>query len=116
MIHNRNDLKQFRKELRSNLTSAEATLWNSLKNSKLGKKFRRQHSVGSYILDFYCAPERVAVELDGEHHFTEEGLKYDEERTRYLKSLNIRVIRFENVKVFENLDGVLEEIRACFDK
>ena len=116
MIHNRNNLKQFRKELRNNLTPAEAVLWNSLKNSQIGKKFRRQHSVGNYILDFYCAPERVAIELDGQHHFTEEGLKYDEERTRYLNSLNIRVIRFENVKVFEDLDGVLEEIKACFDK
>ena len=112
-IHNRKELEPFRKRLRNNLTSAEATLWKYLKGSQLGKKIRRQHSVGNYILDFYCATERIAIELDGQHHFTEEGMKYDKGRTCYLNSLNIKVIRFENVKVFENLEGVLNEIKAC---
>jgi very-short-patch-repair endonuclease len=79
------------------------------------KKFRRQHSVGNYILDFYCATERVAIELDGAHHFTEEGMKYDEARTKYLNSLNIKVMRFENSRVLENVKSVLAEIRACLD-
>ncbi|MEO7992545.1 MAG: DUF559 domain-containing protein [Chryseolinea sp.] len=114
-IHNRKNLKHFRRDLRNNSTSAEAVLWNHLKESKLGKKFRRQHSVGNFILDFYCPTERIAIELDGAHHFTDEGIKYDEVRTQYLNSLNIKVIRFENVKVFEDLEGVLDEIRACFD-
>ncbi len=114
-IHNRKDLKQFRRNLRNNSTSAEAVLWNHLKGSNLGKKFRRQHSVGNFILDFYCATERIAIELDGAHHFTDEGIKYDEDRTKYLNSLNIKVIRFENVKVFEDLVGVLNKIKACLD-
>jgi very-short-patch-repair endonuclease len=80
-IHNRKNLKPFRKDLRNNLTSAEATLWKYLKASQLGKKFRRQHSAGNYILDFYCATERIAIELDGKNHFTEDGMRYDEVRT-----------------------------------
>jgi very-short-patch-repair endonuclease len=114
-IHNRKELEHFRKSLRNNLTSAEATLWKYLKGKQLGKKFRRQHSVDNYIIDFYCATERIAIELDGEQHFTEEGMKYDAERTAYLNSLNIKVFRFENVRVFEDLQNVLAEIKACFN-
>jgi very-short-patch-repair endonuclease len=114
-IHNRKELEKFRKELRNNSTSAEATLWKYLKGKQLGKKFRRQHSVGNYILDFYCATDRIAIELDGEKHFTEEGMRYDAIRTNYLNSLNIKVIRFENVRVFEDIESVLNEIRAAFN-
>lgn len=114
-IHNRKYLEKFRKQNRKNSTSAEATLWHHLKAKKLGWKFRRQHSVGNYILDFYCATERIAVELDGEYHFTEEGRKRDEVRTGYLNGLNIRVLRFENKRVFEDLGGFLGEIRGAFD-
>lgn len=114
-IHNRKELESFRKELRNNLTSAEATLWIELKGKQLeGRKFRRQHSVGSYILDFYCPSEKLCVELDGAHHFTEEGMAYDKERTAYLNSLNIRVIRFKNADVFERMEKVLSEIRSNF--
>jgi very-short-patch-repair endonuclease len=112
-IHNKKYLEPFRKDLRNNLTSAEATLWKYLKGSQLGKKFRRQHSAGNYIIDFYCATERIAIELDGKNHFTEDGMKYDEVRTFYLNSLNIKVLRFENVRVFQELDKVLEEIKAA---
>ena len=80
--HNRKRFEERRKSLRKKLTAAEATLWNLLKGKQLeGRKFRRQHSVGKYILDFYCPSERLAIELDGEHHFTDDGLAYDEKRT-----------------------------------
>jgi very-short-patch-repair endonuclease len=111
-IHNRKQLEPYRKSLRNNLTSAEATLWNHLKQNQLGIKFRRQHSVGPFIVDFYCAKSRVAVELDGAGHFTDQGMAYDEKRILYLNQLNIKVIRFENARVFEDLQGVLEEIKA----
>lgn len=112
-LHNRRDLKNYRKKLRNSLTPAEATLWIHLKNKKLdGRKFRRQHSVGSFILDFYCPSEKLAIELDGQGHFTEEGIKYDQDRTQFLEAQGIKVIRFENIDVFENLEGVLEEIRS----
>jgi very-short-patch-repair endonuclease len=111
-IHNRKRLETFRKNLRNHSTSAEATLWNHLKQQQLGAKFRRQHSIGNYIVDFYCAPQRIAIELDGANHFTEEGIKYDEKRSAYLRSLNVIVIRFENREVFENLAGVLDKIKT----
>lgn len=105
-------LKQRRSELRNALTPAEAVLWKSLQRSQLdGKKFRRQHSIGPYVLDFYCAEDRLAVELDGQEHFELIGSEKDASRTAYLNRLNIRVLRFENCWIFENLDGVLETIR-----
>lgn len=114
-VHNRQYLKKRRKQLRKKLTSAEAALWNLLKNQQLeGRKFRRQHSTGNYILDFYCASEGIAIELDGAHHFTDEGFKYDEQRTRYLNNLKIKVIRFENEEVFQSPDGVIAEIKKHF--
>jgi very-short-patch-repair endonuclease len=118
-IHNRIELKQRRKELRNNATPAERLLWCSLQHGSLaGYKFRRQHSVGFYILDFYCPSERLAIELDGDTHFTEEALEYDRERTTYLNSLSIKVLRFLNTDVYDNLDAVgdriLEEIRKPY--
>ncbi len=114
-IHIKKILKQRRKDLRNNLTPAEAFLWKLLQHSKLeGKKFRRQHSVGFYILDFYCPAEKLAIELDGAHHFTDDGYKYDQERTKYLESLKIRVVRFENKDIFEAADLVLKKIKDSF--
>ena len=111
-IHNKHPLKPRRKQLRSSLTPAEASLWKSLQRSQLdGKKFRRQHSVGNYILDFYCPECRLAVELDGQKHFNSIASEYDYRRSEYLRKLNIRVLRFENRVVFENLEGVLHAIR-----
>ena len=111
MIHNRAVLKSRRKELRNNATSAEKLLWSILQHSNLGGfKFRRQHSVGPYILDFYCPSEMLAVELDGDSHFTDEAIAYDCERTAYLNALNIRVIRFPNTDVYDNLNVVGEKI------
>jgi len=110
-IHNRELLKARRRELRRSLTPAEAALWKNLQRSQLGgKKFRRQHSVGPFILDFYCPECRLAVELDGQTHFNPAVWEYDCSRSDYLNRLNIRVLRFENRDVFEHLDWVLEKI------
>lgn len=114
-INNLSYLKETRRTLRNNLTPAEATLWTLLKGKQLeGRKFRRQHSVGNYVLDFYCTTERLCVELDGAYHFTEDGMRYDEERTAYLNSVDIRVVRFENKQVFDDPGGVLDEIKRNF--
>ena len=112
-INNLKQLKDNRRTLRNNLTSAEATLWRFLKGNQLGKKFRRQHSVGPYILDFYCASEKLAIELDGQDHFTDAGFVRDEIRTEYLKQFSIRVLRFENDEVFLATEAVLEKIREA---
>ncbi|MBC7391185.1 MAG: endonuclease domain-containing protein [Opitutaceae bacterium] len=114
-LNNLPKLKDKRLQLRKTLTPAEAKLWTLLKNNQLeGRKFRRQHSVGNYIIDFYCPSEKLAIELDGAGHFTEEGMAYDEERTEVLNSIGIKVIRFENETVFKFLDHVLEEIKRNF--
>ena len=100
-----------RKELRNNSTPAEKLLWSVLQHSNLGGyKFRRQHSVGAYILDFYCPSECLAVELDGDSHFTDEAIEYDRERTAYLNALGIKVFRFLNTDVYDNLNVVCERI------
>jgi len=111
MIYNRPPLKSRRKELRNNSTPAEQKLWSVLKHSNLGGyKFRRQQSVGSYILDFFCPSERLAIELDGDSHFTDDAMEYDRIRTGYLNALNIRVLRFLNTDVYDNLDAVCDNI------
>ena len=108
-------LKTFRTELRKNLTPAEASLWKVLKRSQLeGRKFRRQHSVGDYILDFYCPAERLAVELDGQVHKSERAELYDHERKLFLNYYGILVLRFENFLVFDELEYVLGNIRYWF--
>lgn len=111
-VHNIKELKENRKRLRNGLTPAEAKLWSLLKGSQLdGLKFRRQHSVGPYVFDFYCPAQRLYIELDGAVHFTDDGYEYDAARTEYLSTLNISVLRYENKDVFENTEGVLEDIR-----
>ena len=113
-LNNIKPMKDFRKKLRNSGTSAEATLWIYLQKKKLGKKFRRQHSIGYYVLDFYCPEEKLAVELDGAHHFTPAGMDHDEKRTAYLNEHGIRVIRFENNEVFYSLEAVLQAIKSNF--
>ena len=114
-IFNKKPLKELRKELRKNLTPAEAVMWNALQKKQLeGRKFRRQHSIGNYIVDFYCPKEKLIVELDGAGHFTPEGSDQDKKRDAYMARLNIKVLRFENRDIFNNLDAVLEVIKSNF--
>ena len=113
--HSREELKGFRQQLRHNLTPAEAFLWNQLKSRKFeGKRFTKQHSIGQYIVDFYCASEKLIIELDGEVHNNPIAQDYDLNRTTDLKILGLKIIRFENKMVFENLASVLEEIKDNF--
>ena len=110
--HNQPAQAQQRKELRNNSTSAEAVLWNLLKARQLGVKFRRQFSVGSYILDFYSPEIKLCIELDGASHFTYGGTDYDFERTNYLKNHHgIEILRFENITVFKYPDEVISAIK-----
>ena len=114
-VHTKNELAEKRKKLRSNLTPAEAFLWNYLKAKKLdGKRFTKQHSIGNFIVDFYCASECLIIELDGEGHNNPEVQENDVNRTKYLNSLGFKVIRFENKMVFDFLPSVLKEIKDNF--
>jgi very-short-patch-repair endonuclease len=106
-------MNELRRHLRHNLTPAEAALWKALQGSKLeGKKFRRQHSIGNFVVDFYCPECRLAIELDGEKHFNLIASEYDLRREEFLHSQNVRVLRFENRSVFEHPDGVLQAIKG----
>ena len=100
-------------ELRKEMTPAERCLWQALRGNALdGAYFRRQTAVGTFILDFYCAKSRLAVEVDGGQHL--EQADYDAERTRWLgEERGIRVIRFTNEDVLQNLDAVLDVIREA---
>ena len=101
--------------MRRRSTPAEDRLWQALRRSQVeGRKFRRQHSIGPFIVDFYCPAERLAVEVDGPVHRLPRVREKDARRTRYLTTRNIRVIRFENWQVYEQLDLVLQEIAATF--
>lgn len=114
-IHNRKYLKDFRKELRNDLTPAEAVLWTCLQKKQFGgRKFRRQHSIGKYVVDFYCPAEKLAIELDGAGHFTQAAEKYDMRRDKYIGDLGIKVLRFENSDIFDHLEAVLEDIKVNF--
>jgi len=116
-INNLPYLKTFRKDLRNNLTPAEAKLWTMLKGKQMeGRKFRQQHSVANYILDFYCPEERIAIELDGQGHFEATQAEYDSERDLFLESFGIKVLRFENKWVWDNPDGLLDEVKSYFGK
>ncbi|MBQ0734643.1 endonuclease domain-containing protein [Aquimarina celericrescens] len=115
-IHTKKSLQEYRSELRKNMTPAEAFLWKHLKSKKLnGKKFQRQHSIENYIVDFYCASEKLVIELDGEIHNLPEVIEKDRIRTRRLNELGFTVIRFENKMVFDHLPSVLSEIQDHFN-
>ena len=114
-IFNRTHLGKQRKELRNNATPAEAMLWKALQRKQLaGRKFRRQHGIGNYIVDFYCPDEQLIIELDGAGHFTVLGQEADRERDAYFKALGLQVIRFENYLVAQDMEGVLAAIRSKF--
>ena len=98
-------------ELRKNMTEAEEILWNELKNKKLGGyKFRRQHPILKYILDFYCHKVKLGVELDGDIHNSKGQKFYDQDRTENINKYNIEIIRFHNDEIKNNLSTVKKRI------
>jgi very-short-patch-repair endonuclease len=114
-IHSKPELKDLRKNLRKHLTPAEAYLWKQLKARQFeGKRFTKQHSIKNYIVDFYCASEKLIIELDGDVHNNATAEHYDIKRTIKLERLGYKVLRFENKMVFENLASVLNEIKNQF--
>ena len=104
-------LKQIARQLRRNQTEAEKQLWRELRGRRFaGFKFRRQHLAGDYILDFYCADAKLAVELDGSQHGFPEGMQRDETREKFLAAQGIETLRFWNRQWRENCEGCLLEI------
>jgi len=109
IIYNNPNQKNVRRKLRKDSTPQEKILWLHLRNKKLGINFKRQYSVGGYIIDFYCPTKRIGIELDGFQHL---GAKeYDNTRTEFFKVLDIKILRFWNNEIDKNIDRVLEKIK-----
>ncbi|MFH1594023.1 MAG: endonuclease domain-containing protein [Candidatus Omnitrophota bacterium] len=106
----RNNIEKCR-ILRRNETDAERKLWVMLRNRQLnGVKFRRQFSIGKYILDFYAPGYKLCIEADGGQHYEHKGKKQDQIRTKELAGLEISTLRFSNLDILNNIEGVYEAI------
>jgi very-short-patch-repair endonuclease len=108
-IHNNESLKERRRALRRNATPQEARMWEYLRNKQLGYKFRRQHSIGVYITDFYCPEKELVIELDGKFH--EETKEYDLERDYSLQKEGLYVLRIANAAVDRDIFAVIMKIK-----
>jgi len=104
------NLTTLARQNRSNPTKAERTIWREIlrKRQFARYKFLRQKPIGGYIVDFYCAELRLVIEIDGESHA--ESVEYDRERTKFLNSLGLRVVRYTNHEVLNNLEGVYDDL------
>ena len=110
-LHNNKILLERRRTLRKNPTEEERIVWQKLNRNQIGNlRFFRQYSLGPYILDFYCPKKSLAIEIDGPSHSTTDAQIYDDERSRYLESLGVRIIRFKNEAVIRNVDLVIIKI------
>ncbi len=109
-IFNRIENKHKRVTLRANQTAPEQIIWSKVRKKALGYKFRRQHGIGKYIVDFYCKELSLVIEIDGDSHFNDQSIIDDTKRDQYLSSLGLSVLRFTNKQVNENVSGVFEYI------
>ena len=114
-MHHNSRLTSRAQKLRRNMTKEERRLWYEYL-SHYPYRFRRQVSFGNYILDFYCAAAKLAIELDGSQHYEPDTEKYDAQRTAYLKDIGIYVLRFSNLDVLQNLRGVCQTIDMEVEK
>jgi very-short-patch-repair endonuclease len=114
-LHNWKSLKEKRKALRNNLTPAEAKLWQLLKGKQCaGRKFRRQHSIGPYIVDFFCYAEDLIIEVDGSIHDDSIQKLNDSQRDQYLRKHGYQILRVKNEDVLQNPKRVLKAIKDHF--
>lgn len=111
MLPYKKSLRTQSRKLRSSMTDAERALWVKLRGKQLlGLQFYRQKTLGNYIVDFYCAAARLVIEVDGSQHYQPDGATQDALRDCYLKSLGLEVLRFSNLEVLQNMEGVLAVI------
>lgn len=104
-------LLEFAKTMRSNATDAEHLMWQLLRAKRfMNLKFRRQHVIAPYIVDFYCHELGLVIELDGSQHGTDDGKEYDSERTKFLEALDVKVVRYWNHDVLKNTESVLGDL------
>ncbi|WP_151707217.1 endonuclease domain-containing protein [Acinetobacter sp. TUM15064] len=108
-------LLEFAKTMRTNATDAEHLMWQLLRAKRfMNLKFRRQHVIAPYIVDFYCHELGLVIELDGSQHGTNDAIEYDAERTKFLEALDLSVVRYWNYDVLSLTKVVLEDLwRRC---
>ena len=110
-LYNKNTELEKRRLLRQNITKAEKLIWDNIRDRQLENcKFRRQYSVDRFVIDFYSAELKLAIEIDGDSHFQNGAAEYDQARQEFMESVGIKFIRFTNNDVYGNLSGVLESI------
>jgi very-short-patch-repair endonuclease len=108
---NKKKEQEKRRYLRKNMSKSEVLLWSKLKNKQMhGERFLRQYGVDQYVLDFYCPRLKLAIEVDGDSHFVPGAEEYDKSRQEYIETFGIRFLRFTNIDVCENLDGVCQVV------
>ena len=111
MLYYNIKLKNRARELRNNQTDAEKLLWQKLRGQQLrGFRFYRQRIIGNYIVDFYCPNAKIVIELDGSHHYKDNQKEYDQERDHYLNTEGFKVLRYSNLEISKNLDGIILDI------
>jgi very-short-patch-repair endonuclease len=104
-------LRERSQQLRKDMTAAETFLWSKIRMKQVkGCWFYRQKTIGEYIADFYCPSAKLVVEVDGGQHFNDEVAEYDKIRNEYMAGLGLRVLRFTNIDVLTNIDGVIHVI------
>jgi very-short-patch-repair endonuclease len=110
-LFNQTSETEKRRSLRKNMPPAETILWSKLRGKSLhGCKFRRQYSIGPYIVDFYAPHLKLAIEIDGESHFVDGALQRDQVRQVFIESAGVTVLRFTNRDIYDRLEGVIEKI------
>jgi len=116
-VFNKTLLRERRRALRRSMPNAEIILWSRLNRRQVaGCKFRRQFSIGTYIVDFYCPELKIAIEIDGESHFIDGADKYDKKRQAEIEKYGIHFLRFMNTDVYHNLNGVLQSIYDAIEE
>jgi imidazole glycerol-phosphate synthase subunit HisF len=110
-VYYRTELKNRRRDLRKKSTDTEKILWEQLRNSKLGVKFRRQYSVTGYVIDFYCPEKRLGIELEGGVHKRKNQIIYDKYREEYIKAFGIKLIKFRNEEVEKDINKIFADIK-----
>lgn len=109
-LFNKKEEKEKRRKLRFYQTPAEKILWNYLRKSQMGFRFRRQFGIGEYVVDFYCPKKGLIIEVDGDSHFEDSQIRHDNLRSKYLKALGMKIVRFTNQEIYDDLERVLLSI------
>jgi very-short-patch-repair endonuclease len=117
ILYNHKEYKTTRQNLRKQEVGAEKLLWSKLRNKQQLFKFRRQHGIGKFVVDFYCPELKLAIEVDGETHSTDKEIKNDLAREEFIKRFGIEIKRYRNYDIYNNIEGILVDVNeVCFKR